>query len=156
MADNYLTSDDYEALLGADVVAAVVEVVGTAGLDALAEQATSFLQGFMQNSGYATPTLAEMVATNTPALGVIRLATGAALRELVSSLPDISQPVPDNWAQNVGKRSMEGVLSGDMQLVGLTQNVGTSPGGWLMTTTTASSNGVLFEQRASRRNLSGY
>lgn len=155
MADNYLTSSDYEALLGADVVAAVVEVVGTAGLDALSEQATAFLQGFMQNSGYATPTLADMVSANTPALGVIRMATGAALRELVSSLPDISQPVPDNWAQTVGKRSLEGILSGDMQLVGLTQNVGTSPGGWLMTTTSSGTD-TDFEQRASRRNLSGY
>lgn len=155
MADNYLTSDDYEALLGADVFAAVVGVIGADGLDTLAQQATGYLQGFMQNSGYSTLTLAEMVEANTPALGVIRLATGAALRELVSALPDISQPLPDNWAQTVGKRALEGVLSGDMQLVGLAQNIGTSPGGWLMTSTT-SSTGEQFKQRASRRNLSGY
>jgi hypothetical protein len=153
-ADNYLESSDYDAQLGADVVAALIEAVGHDGIDSLSKQATSFIQGFMQNSGYATPSLADMQSANTPALAVIQMAVGAALRELASAIPSISMPLPADWEKQVGKRALEGILSGDMQLVGLAQTTATSPGGWLMT----SSSGVReqYRQRTSRRELRGY
>lgn len=154
MADNYLESDDYAAQLGSDVVDAITEAIGTSGIDSLAQQATAFVQGFLQNSGYSTPTLDEMVNAGTPGLAVLKLAVGAALRELVSAIPNISMPLPPTWKDDVGKRTLEGILSGDMQVVGLTQNVSTSPGGWLMTA--SSGTREQFKQRTSRRQLSGY
>jgi hypothetical protein len=154
-ADNYLTASDYATLLGDGVYAAVLEAIGADGVTSLAQQATSFVQGFMQNSGYVTPTLEQMVAENMPSLSLLKLAVAALLRELASSIPDISLPLPDNWDNHAGKRALEGILSGDMQLVGLTQNIGNAPGGWLMTTA-SSSERVCKAQRTSRKQLCGY
>lgn len=145
MADNYLSSSDYTAHLGADVHAAAVAVVGTDGLDTLAQRATALVQSSLRNSGYTVPAAADLTDET------VRLATAAAFMELVFGLPSISQPLPDNWAARLEKRTLEGVLSGDVQL-SLPQSAATAPGGWLMSTSSAQTR----PQRSSRDELKGY
>lgn len=145
MADNYLSNSDYDAHLGADVHAAAVSAVGADGLDNLSEKATAFVQSFLRNSGYEVPAPA---ADLNP---LVRLATAAALMEMVCGIPDLSQPLPDQWATRIEKRTLEGILSGDIQL-DLPQRVIDAPGGWSMSTTSAATR----PQRTSRRELSGY
>lgn len=149
MADNYLTSSDYDAHLGADVRAAVEEAVGVDGLSTLAQDATAFVQGSLRNSGYELPTEATMQGVDADRL--VKLAVGAALRELVAGIPNISLPLPENWDKNVAKVALAGILSGDTQL-GLPQRDIDAPGGWSMSTSTPGTK----PQRTSRCQLSGY
>lgn len=143
MADNYLSSSDYDAHLGADVHAAAVAAVGADGVDTLAQRATAFVQSFLRNSGYEVPSSTDNE--------LVKLATAAAFMEMVCGIPDLSQPLPDQWATRIEKRTLEGILSGDIQL-DLPQRVIDAPGGWSMSTTSAATR----PQRTSRRELSGY
>lgn len=143
MADNYLSSSDYDAHLGADVHAAAVAAVGADGVDTLAQRATAFVQSFLRNSGYEVPSSTDNE--------LVKLATAAAFMEMACGIPDLSQPLPDQWATRIEKRTLEGILSGDIQL-DLPQRVIDAPGGWSMSSTSAATR----PQRTSRRELSGY
>lgn len=149
MADNYLDSDDYDAHLGADVRASVEAAIGVDGLELLSSDATAFVQGALRNSGYELPTEATMLGASADRL--VKLAVGAALRELTLGIPDISLPLPENWAQNVAKVALVGILSGDTML-GLPQRTIDAPGGWSMSSTATNAR----PQRASRCQLRGY
>jgi hypothetical protein len=145
VADNYLPSTDYDALLGADVHSAAVAAVGVDGVARHAELATAYVQGYLRNSGYAVPAPADL--TND----LVRLAVSAAFIELVFAIPDLSQPLPAAWATSISKRALEGILSGDTQL-DLPQSVVDAPGGWTMSTSSAATR----PQRTSRDEMSGY
>lgn len=149
MADNYLSTDDIDAQLGADVRAAVEEAVGVGGLAALSQAATSFVQGSLRNSGYTLPTQVFMLGADADPL--VKMAVLAALRELVAAIPNISLPLPEDWQQSIMKLALVGILSGDTQL-GLPQATIDAPGGWSMTTSTPGTRPL----RTSRDELSGY
>lgn len=148
-ADNYLDSDDYDAHLGADVRASVEAAIGVDGLTLLATDATAFVQSTLRNSGYEIPTQATMLSVDGNRL--VKLAVGAALRELASGIPDVSLPLPENWAKNIARVALDGILSGDTQL-DLPQRTIDAPGGWSMSSTATNAR----PQRASRCQLLGY
>lgn len=149
MADNYLIEADYDAHLGADVRAAVEDAVTVDGLTLLAQTATAFVQGSLRNSGYELPTEATMQGVDADLL--VKLAVGAALRELVAAIPNISLPLPEDWSGNIAKVALVGILSGDTQL-GLPQRIIDAPGGWTVSTSSPTTK----PQRTSRCALSGY
>jgi len=91
----------------------------------LIERKTSFVKGYLRNSGYTCP------ATQDPADiedDVVKDAVMCLVWEALSFKPNNSLPLPENWATGTYRLALEGILSGTVQL-SLPQSTKNAPGG---------------------------
>ena len=149
MADRYIDADYIKAHLGGGYYAAVVAVTSVS-VGVQIEAATSLIQAYMRNSGYAC------AATQDPdeVEEVVKLATLGAFRELFASVPEVTVQLPQDWASNPAKVAYVGIVSGEAKLAAEPTQAG-AVGGAIFTSADPTVDGSR-PPRASREELEGY
>jgi hypothetical protein len=147
----YTTEERLQAALGTDYLAAATSK-STSPLTTLIASASDVVAGYLRNNGYTVPTTTD---PSTIADQTVCLATEALVAQALASIPEVSQPLPDNWDKSMQVIALEGILSGTVTL-NLTRSTAASVGGFLASSSTADVADGGRPQRASRAELAGY
>ena len=89
------------------------------------ERATSFVKGYLRNSGYTCP------ATQDPSTiddETVKDAVMCLVWERLAGKPNASLALPEGWKEGPYRLALEGILSGAVQL-NLPQSTKNAPGG---------------------------
>lgn len=151
MADVYLTQTYVEAHLGKGYTRSALQLDGVE-FTTLNESATGLVQAYMRNSGYTPPGSIESDGTGVEE--AVKLATLGAFTQLLTSIPEVSIPLPENWDVHPANVAYLGLLNGDMQLAATPSQAG-AVGGMVFTSSDPDVDGSL-PPRASRSQLEGY
>jgi hypothetical protein len=148
----YTTEARLQAALGTAYLAAATSF-STTPLTTLIASASDVVAGYIRNSGYTPPSDADLSAIDQ----TVCLATEALVAQAIASIPEVSQPLPDNWDKSMQVIALEGILSGDVVLNLSLSNI-SAVGGTKFTDsdpTLAVADGGR-PQRASRKELASY
>lgn len=150
MADRYIDSTYIQSFLGSGYEAAAIAISGVVR-NTVIEAATSVIQTALRNSGYSAPSTTDPTTVEE----FVKLAVLGCYREMLSSVPEGSIPLPEAWATNPAKIAYAAILSGDARLVA-TPSVSTAVGAWLFTLNDPDDENATRTQRASRSELEGW
>lgn len=89
------------------------------------ERATSFVKGYLRNSGYTCPTTQDPSTIDDE---TVKDAVMCLVWEKLAAKPNTSLPLPEGWATGPYKLALTGILSGSVQL-NLPQSTKNAPGG---------------------------
>lgn len=145
MADQYIDQTYVRAFFGTSLETAITGITGVS-LTQQIEAATGLIQSYLRNSGYGTP--------DTTTDQTVMLGTLGALVETLSSIPEVSLPLPENWAEHPARIAYVGILNGDAQVTHALDK-SAAVGGWKAS---EHRTGITDSrtQYASRKNLAGY
>lgn len=144
MADQYIDTTYIDAHLGTNYRTGAT--VSGVNITTQIEAATALVQGYLTNSGYATP--------STTSDENVKLATLGAFRVLLASVPEATVPLPDGWDDHPARIAYLGILSGELPVSHALTNI-SAVGGWKASEHRSTVTGA-FTQRASRDELEGY
>jgi hypothetical protein len=150
MADRYIDENYITERMGAGIVEAIQEIRGIS-LTSLIESATSTVQSFMRNSGYATPSTQDPTEITEIA---VKDAVCMAVWIAAAAIPEASLKLSDNYKEHPAYQAYSGIVTGNVPLSAQPSQSG-AVGGMLFSTSTVGVSGSLT-QRTSRENLSGY
>jgi hypothetical protein len=143
----YIDSTYVAARLGTDVLAAI-EALDGVSLDSLIAEGTDLVRALLRKNGYEPPDTEDPTEI---ADGTIKLAVFAVVRSSLSSIPEVSLPLPAEWVNTAEAIALRAIRDGEVNL-NLTASQVSGHGGFKFTSTSTDGR----PPRASRDELEGY